>query len=101
MGNPIIKFDANPPPSPPRWTPTDHNGILGWLAPEVVTAAREQVPASVPFAKLGSTHEVTVHDPEAGPVRVRFVLHRAAGRYKSAKPFWTATYAVQQPPKGS
>jgi hypothetical protein len=95
MGNPIIKFDANPRHSPPRWTPTDHNGILGWLAPEVVTAARDLVPAPDAFAKLGSTYEVTVQDPEVGPVRVRFVLHRAAGRYKGAKPFWSACWAEQ------
>jgi hypothetical protein len=95
MGNPVIQFDPNPAPPPPRWTPTTHNGILGSLEPEVVAAARDLVPAPDAFAKLGSAHEVTVQDPEVGPVRVRFVLHRAAGRYKGAKPFWSASWAEQ------
>jgi hypothetical protein len=103
MGNPpIIKFNPNPPPSPPMWTHQKGNGILWCIDNETHALAREKLPPAEGLAR-DSKHQVVVPHPEVGAVRITFQVKRAAGRYKSAKPFWSACWAEQvkeKPPEG-
>lgn len=93
MGNPsILGRPATDSPPVPRWTPQEHNGILGWIEREVRMLAEEKLP---PADGLGrdAKHQVVVQHPEIGAVRITFAVKRAASRYKSVPPFWCAVFA--------
>lgn len=91
MGNPSILGRPVPyTPPEPRWTPREHNGILGWIADD--SAARELLPAPDGLPR-GTKHQVTMPHPEVGAVCITYEVKRAAGRFKGVPPFWCAVFA--------
>lgn len=94
MGNPSIlgRVDTTPHQPVARWTPTAHNGILGWIDGETDHAARALLPPIEAEAR-GAKRQVVVQHPEIGAVRMTFEVKRASGRYKGARPFWAAVFA--------